>query len=289
MIPDPLREHIETKLGQRITGVQAASGGSINRAARVELEQQGPCFLKWNTDFDPGMFEVEVKGLQLLRSATTGLQIPEPIDHGTLPQSGTGYLLMEGLYKVPSTSEAESFFGRGLAALHRNTAALHGLDHDNYIGRLPQRNERHESWSAFFVEQRMKPMVRMAIDRGRFSSSIINHFQAFYRKLPGLMPEEPASLLHGDLWGGNHMATGERRMAIYDPAVYYGSREIEIAFTHLFGGFPGAFYRAYEESWAMEPGFKERVPLYNLYPLLTHTNMFGGSYARQVESIISRF
>lgn len=289
MIPDPLRKHIESKLEQRITGVQSASGGSINRAARVELEKQGPCFLKWNADFDPEMFEAEVKGLELLRSATTLLQVPEPIDQGTEPQNGTGYLLMERLPEAGTSDNAESFFGRELAELHRNTADQYGLDHDNYIGRLPQSNNLHDSWSNFFVEERMEPMVRMAIDRGRFSSSIRKHFDSFYRQVPDLLPEEPASLLHGDLWGGNHMATGDGRMAVYDPAVYYGSREIEIAFTHLFGGFTGAFYRSYEEICPMQPGFKKRISLYNLYPLLTHTNMFGGSYARQVESIISRF
>lgn len=288
MIPDALKAHIGEKLGQPVRSGRRASGGSINQAAVIELGQTGLCFLKWNISADPDMFVKEVKGLQLLNDAGTDLVIPEVIDQDTI-DGNLGYLLMEYVEEgQPCTASAQDF-GRKLAALHKARQDRFGLDHDNYIGKLPQSNARHESWIGFFIEERIEPQLEMAIHSGKLSPGITSSFKRMYKKLPGIFPHEPPSLLHGDLWGGNYFFDKKGKATIYDPAVYYGHREIELAFTHLFGGFSPGFYQAYNEAWPLAPGFNNRKDIYNLYPLLVHTNLFGGSYARQVESIVRQF
>jgi fructosamine-3-kinase len=166
---------------------------------------------------------------------------------------------------------------------------LYGLNHNNFIGKLPQSNCQHKNWVDFFIEERIQPQLKMATNAGKLGMATIKRFEAMYKQLPQLFPDEPPSLLHGDLWGGNYFFDQSGEATIYDPAVYYGNREIELAFTHLFGGFPSAFYRAYEETYPLQSGFSERKDVYNLYPLLVHTNLFGGSYARRVQRIVNQF
>lgn len=287
-LPDSIRRHIEKNNDCRITNVTRVSGGSINQAAKVTLDPPGTCFLKWNTATDPDMFEKETRGLRLLREAGTGLRIPDVLSFGAL-DSQTGYLLMEFVEVGGSRGGSAESFGRKLASLHQNRAGQFGLDHDNYIGRLPQSNTLHDDWVTFLAEERFDPQVSMAVDDGKLPAGISKKFEALYHRLPELLPEEPPALLHGDLWGGNFFYTADGNAAVYDPAVYYGHREIELAFTKLFGGFSESFYRAYREAYPLEPDFKSRVDLYNLYPLLVHTNLFGGHYGSQVESIVRRF
>jgi len=289
MIPEKLKKHLEQQVGHTVKNPQNVTGGSINQAAKVEVESIGTCFLKWNSRYDADMFAKEVHGLNLLQSAGTELDIPEVIEQGVEPETGTGYLLMEYIAEGRPQNGSARHFGQQLARLHQVTHDQFGLDYDNYIGRLPQPNTPHDDWIGFFINERMEYQLNMALDAGRFSKNIIQHFQNMYKKLPEIMPDEPASLLHGDLWGGNYMFDKKGKACIYDPAVYYGNREIELAFTHLFGGFSDDFYAAYNETWSLQKGFHKRIDIYNLYPLLVHTNMFGGSYARQVESIIRKF
>jgi len=289
MPADALKQHIESRLGESVLSTRSASGGSINRAAVVELEQKGECFLKWNSSADPEMFVKEVRGLEVLTAAGTDLIIPEVLDQGVV--GGTGYLLLEYIEEGSPGPASAVAFGRSLARLHENRSdnGRFGLDHDNYIGRLPQSNSWNDSWVDFFIGERMEPQLEMALDSGRLSGGITRSFKKMYRKLPEIFPDEPPALLHGDLWGGNYFFDAEGRAAVYDPAVYYGHREIEIAFTHLFGGFSSDFYRAYNEVWPLESGFSKRKDIYNLYPLLVHTNLFGGHYGSRVESIVRRF
>lgn len=288
MITDNLRSEIETRLGHVIRSVQRVSGGSINEAAKLEIEEIGTCFLKWNRSAEPDMFVKEVSGLTLLANADTGLRIPEVILQGSTGNH-TGFLILEFIESGRPGRQSAQQFGEQLAALHTNRNSRFGLDENNYIGRLPQSNNKHASWVDFFIEERIEPQLKMALDAGKFQSSISQTFEAMYQKLPGIFPEEQPSLLHGDLWGGNYFYDSNGQAVIYDPAVYYGNREIEMAFTHLFGGFSSSFYEAYNRSLAMAPGFSDRIDIYNLYPLLVHTNLFGGSYARQVESIVKQF
>jgi len=288
MLPDSLRSEIADKLDYKISSVSRVSGGSINEAAKLDIEEVGPAFLKWNRTADPDMFEKEVSGLNLLRDAETGLRVPEVLLQGTVNGS-TGYLLLEYIEDGRPGNRSAQDFGEQLASLHDHRGESFGLDEDNYIGRLPQSNNRHSDWINFFIDERMEPQLQMAMKSGKFGSAITGAFNNMYRKLDEIFPKDRPSLLHGDLWGGNFFYDTEGTAVIYDPAVYYGHREIELAFTHLFGGFPSAFYEAYDKALPLEPGFKQRKDIYNLYPLLVHTNLFGGSYARQVEGIVTQF
>ena len=288
MLPKGLQSHIEQQIGCKVVSAQIVSGGSINQAARVEISDIGTCFLKWNTSADPDMFEKEALGLNLLADAETKLIIPKVIAKGKTSQN-TGYLLLEFLEEQKTSSEAAHSFGQNLASLHSHTTEMFGLEHDNFIGKLHQSNTQHANWVDFFIEERIEPQLKMAVNSGHFSSKEQESFKNLYNRLSEMFPEEEPGLLHGDLWGGNYFYTGEGKAAIFDPAVYYGNREIELAFTHLFGGFSSGFYEAYDESFPLEPGFNQRKNIYNLYPLLVHTNLFGSSYSSQVKSIISRF
>lgn len=288
MISDAVRRHVQQKLGSGIEDIRSVSGGSINRATKIKLSDGTSCFLKWNASADPDMFVKEEKGLNLLASADTPLRIPEVFGTGKT-EGGTGFFIQEFVPEGKPHPGSSENFGRALATLHQHREQQYGLDHDNYIGRLPQSNRRHDHWIDFFIEERMEPQLRMATDARKLGSGTVTHFESMYQQLPDIFPDEPPGLLHGDLWGGNYFYDRKGRATIYDPAVYYGHREIELAFTHLFGGFSNAFYKAYEETYSLEPGFPGRKDVYNLYPLLVHTNLFGGSYARRVEGIVKRF
>lgn len=288
MLSDSLRSLIEKELSGKIVSLRSVSGGSINQAARLEVSDTGSCFLKWNQTADPEMFRKEVHGLKLLAEAKSGLRIPEVILQGTTKEK-TGFLLLEHIAEGSSHANSAKDFGERLAKLHGVHNERFGLDEDNFIGRLPQSNSWHDSWAEFFIQERISPQLQMALDSGELGQNTAKAFDRLFKNLPDIFPREKPSLLHGDLWGGNYFYDQKGDAVIYDPAVYYGHREIELAFTHLFGGFSSAFYAAYENKHALEPGFEKRKDIYNLYPLLVHTNLFGGSYARQVEGIVRRF
>lgn len=288
MIPDSVQQQIQQLTDRKVTSVRRVSGGSINQAAKVTLADGDTCFLKWNTSADPHMFTVEETGLALLQSTDTDLRIPSVLVTGTT-NDNIGFLLQEFVKEGKAKPNSASAFGRNLAQLHKKHHDKYGLDHDNYIGRLPQSNTWYDSWVQFFIQERMGPQLKMATDSGKLGTNTVAQFESLYKKLPDIFPDEPPSLLHGDLWGGNYFFDEGGRATIYDPAVYYGHREIELAFTHLFGGFPSNFYSSYEEEYPLQSGFTQRKDIYNLYPLLVHTNLFGGSYARQVKSIVRPF
>ena len=288
MIPPSLKKALQESLNSDIKSITGISGGSINRAARLELASGKLCFVKWNETADPDMFVKEQKGLEALTAAGTMLCIPEVYTTGRTTED-TGFLVQEFIDEGRPKKDSARNFGRELARLHQNNAKQFGFVHDNYIGRLPQSNQAHANWTDFFIEERLAPQLQMAVDAGKLGSQTNHHFEQLYEQLPDLLPKEPPALLHGDLWGGNYFYDGSGQATVYDPAVYYGHREIELAFTHLFGGFEANFYHSYENITPLEPGFSDRKDIYNLYPLLVHTNLFGGSYARQVRSIVKRF
>lgn len=232
------------------------------------------------------MFSAEAKGLALLKSAAA-LRTPEVILLGVA--GAHQFLLME--YVEPG-ERCETYwddFAIGLAKLHQQSADLFGLDHNNYIGSLPQRNDLSNSWVQFFIEQRLKRQLQTGIDGGRIDRVLVGKFESLFEKLPSLLPEEPPSLLHGDLWGGNVMTSPAGDPVLIDPAVYYGHREVDLAMTQLFGGFDSDFLMRYSEALPLMPGYKERLRLYNLYPLLVHVNLFGGGYKAQLEQVLKDF
>ena len=287
-LPEVVQKAIESGFGS-VESVSSSGGGSINSAARVRLANGDTLFVKWNTAELYDMFVVEERGLNLLRQADSGLQIPEPLAHDKSESGRISYLIMEYLPGGGENTETDRKLGEGLARLHHSESDQYGLDHDNYIGRLPQYNLPHSKWVDFFINQRLQPQIKMAMDSGLLGAADQKQFDSLFLKLSDLLADEPPSLLHGDLWGGNQFPTDNGQPAIFDPAVYYGNRETELAFTYLFGGFGAGFYQAYESSWPLQPGFSDRKDIYNLYPLLVHVNLFGSVYAGQVKRILSRF
>ncbi|XOV93285.1 MAG: fructosamine kinase family protein [Bacteroidota bacterium] len=274
-------------LGRSVTvrSSRFVSGGCINNTLKLETDE-GPFFLKWNNDSDNDMFEKEAMGLKLLRDQKV-LNLPEVL--GTGSADGKNYLLLSYIQKSPPSGNFWKSFGQSLAALHRVSAPKYGLSHNNYIGRLPQNNEEMQNWIDFFIEKRLEVQLGLAIYNGFVDQEFAKRFRMIYAQLPGLIPSESAALLHGDLWSGNFMSGTQGLPFVYDPAVYFGHREIELAFTRLFGGFERLFYESYHESFPLEPGFEERLDIYNLYPLLVHVNLFGTSYLSGINQTLRRF
>ncbi|TVQ71341.1 MAG: ketosamine-3-kinase [Balneolaceae bacterium] len=280
------------RTGQEVTGDTPVGGGCINDTIQVSLQDGSRYFVKQNKISLRDMFEKEATGLQLLADATgeTGeIRIPEVTGLTEDHESGQAFLILSFVDEGRRSGDFDRRFGSALAVLHRHTTRQYGLDHDNYIGSLPQKNDRRETWNSFFMECRLEPQFAMAREQGFFNGTARQSLERLGKNLPELLPEEPPSLLHGDLWGGNYLCDNENRPVLIDPAVYYGHREAELAFTTLFGGFGREFYSGYEESWPLQPGFAERRDIYNLYPLLVHVNLFGGMYVSQTESILRRY
>lgn len=285
-VPESILHECEALLGGPIRQVSRVSGGDINQARLLE-SSRGKYFLKMNTSARAGeMFSAEKKGLALLRQHGP-LRIPETIARGETPDGA--FLL---LAYVETGRRPEGFweeFGRGLAALHRTTQAVFGLDHDNFIGSLPQRNGEHAGWPAFYREERLQPQLDLALSARRLEASDARNFEKLYRRLPELCPEEPPALTHGDLWSGNFLADETGAPVLIDPAVSYAHRETDLAMSRLFGGFQRAFYRSYEESYPLAPGFEQRLAVYQLYYLMVHVNLFGGGYTDSVRNVLRQF
>lgn len=263
-----------------------SSGGCINHGGKLETSA-GNFFLKWNDALKfPGMFKAEAKGLEALRKPLA-IQIPEVRGHGV--EGYYQFLLLDFIESKRSCKSYWEDLGHGLAALHKNTSAAFGLDHSNYIGSLQQFNTHKTSWVNFFIEQRLQIQLQYAIDSGVMDNSLIKEFENLYKELPALLPEESPSLLHGDLWSGNIITDENGKPCLIDPAVYYGHREMDLAMTRLFGQFEKEFYESYTNAFPLIAGHKERVDIYNLYPLMVHVNLFGGSYRRQVELILQQY
>lgn len=287
-IQNKLKNIPEIKYGatQHIDSVFNISGGSINDAYKIQ-SASGSFFLKINEAAKyPGMFETEAKGLSILEE-TSCIGIPCVIATGQ--EQEEQFILMEFIHSGKPRTDFHFEFGKSLAKLHKNSSTHFGLDHDNFIGSLPQRNKQHTNWTDFFINERIEPMVKMAIDSGAASKHLAPKTEKLFGKLPEIFPVEAPALLHGDLWSGNYMCGLENKSWIFDPAVYYGHREMDIAMTRLFGGFSDDFYNGYVDEFPLEKGWEQRVDIFNLYPLLVHVNLFGGHYVFDVERILERF
>lgn len=249
--------------------------------------------LKWNAAALHSMFEVEQRGMELLRRHSGELMVPEVQATGVDEAADLSWILMPFIPTGYGGPKAQESFGRGLAGLHRageeNAELRFGLNHNNYIGRLPQDNARMPDWPEFFIQRRIRPQLKAAVEAGLMPRSSFTELDAITLKVADIFPDEPPALLHGDLWGGNYLYTTDDTAALIDPAVYYGHREMELAFTMMFGRFAGRFYEAYEEAWPLAPGFADRKDLCNLYPVLVHVNLFGHGYTGQAKSIMRKY
>lgn len=288
-LPAVLSEAIANEMGVPMTETSSVGGGDISRAARARLADERQVLVKWHPSAPSGLFTAERRGLELLHSAQA-LRIPQVLAQSEAKDDCPGFIVIEWLGQGSSTSAVTTALGHGLAELHRVTGDTFGLDHDNFIGANPQPNQPTEDWVTFFCEQRLGFQGELAGQNGYLSSQRDRQLDRLMARLGDWLPADPpASLLHGDLWGGNWLVTAAGEPALIDPAVYYGHREAELAFTELFGGFPEAFYAAYNEAWPLDPDYKERKELYNLYHLLNHLNLFGEGYGGSVDAVLRRY
>ena len=256
-------------------------GGDISAAWCVQ-GNAGPWFLKTSAAANEDMFAAEKAGLDELRAAEA-VRVPEVLAHGTT--IGDSYLILEWLDLASPNTESESDLGARLALQHRVTADTHGWRRDNTIGLTPQHNPQTSSWAEFFVQHRLVFQLDLAIDRGFSELEPLRAaaIDGARQRLDDHRP--PASLLHGDLWGGNHASVNGSGV-IFDPAVYFGDRETDLAMTRLFGGFSAPFYDAYEETWPLPADSESRLGLYQLYHVLNHVNLFGRSYLGRALSML---
>jgi protein-ribulosamine 3-kinase len=258
------------------------SGGCINNGLILTTDSGKSFFLKINQHTPEDMFACEVEGLQALQ-VDEGPTVPKPYFHDS------DFLLMEDLAPAARRSDYWSEFGYRMAALHQHTSHRFGFAHNNYIGSTSQPNPWTEDGYEFFGQHRLLYMARLAAKRGLLSKNDLKQVERLVNQLPDTVPQQPASLSHGDLWSGNALSNSGGGPAIIDPAAHYGWAEAELAMTTLFGSFPSAFYHAYEEERPLEPGYMSRFPIYNLYHLLNHLNIFGRGYLGQVQAILKRY
>lgn len=288
MFPSTLHQYLERALELKISAVQPIAGGDIHRAYRLTGADGRHWFVKTNRDKQaPIMFRTESQGLALL-GASQAIRTPKVFGHGCT-EDGHAYLLLE--YIAPGYRNRLFWerFGQALANLHGNTSALFGFAHDNFIGRLPQSNSRQETWPEFYAEERLWPQMLMARELGYFNAAAEQQLDRLCNQLSWHCPEEPPALCHGDLWSGNFLCDAAGFPVLIDPAACFVHREMDLAMSRLFGGFDPAFYAAYEAAWPLEPGFEQRVEIYQLYYLLVHVNLFGGGYVDSVQRILERF
>lgn len=292
-----IQELIATEIGRAsgrpfdVRSAREAGGGCISRALVLESDDS-KWFVKLNGADALDMFQAESDGLAAL-AGTDAFRVPRPLCAGVAGEQA--YLVLEHLDLRPvgersddrSKSKQDAIaFGHALAALHRKSGLRYGWKRDNFIGATPQVNAENDSWPRFFAAARLLPQVERATAHGH---GLRAKGELLSEKLPALFLDQrpQPSLLHGDLWHGNAaMCAGTP--AVFDPAVYYGDRETDLAMTELFGGFPEAFYAAYREAWPLAEGHETRKTLYNLYHVLNHLNLFGAGYLRQAERMIDR-
>lgn len=261
----------------------SVGGGCINAAWRVSSGAQS-YFVKLNEPDRAPMFAAEFAGLEELRAARH-VRVPAPVCHGATAHAS--FLVLEYLELGRGGDAGYAAFGRQLAALHRTVRPEFGWQRDNTIGSTPQPNRRGKDWVRFWREQRLGYQLELAAANGH-RGRLQQRGERLLAALPGLLAGHApaASLLHGDLWSGNVAQLRDDTPVMFDPAVYYGDREADVAMTELFGGFPAAFYHAYREVWPLDGGYQLRKVLYNLYHVLNHLNLFGGGYRAQAEDMI---
>ena len=264
-----------------IVSHRPVSGGCINQGYAVS-DGKRAYFVKLNEAAKVEMFVAEALGLQEMAQTNT-IRVPNPICWGIAERST--YIVLEWLNLGVAKVNSWQKMGRNLASMHRATSSSgFGWKQNNTIGSTPQINNWTTNWVEFYATHRLGYQFQLANRKG-------GHFpqqEELLAALPQLCHQVQPSLVHGDLWGGNAACTEGGEPVIFDPATYYGDREVDIAMTELFGGFPAAFYQAYSDAFPLESGYEQRKTLYNLYHILNHFNLFGGGYASQANRMISQ-
>lgn len=285
IVATQLAEHLRTVVEYR--SHKSIPGGDINQTFILETSTSEQFFVKINRAELLDMFLAEFAALDEIKNSNT-LLTPSPILAGRA--GNNAFLAMEFIEMGGGSSAAsEEELGHNLAQMHKVTQPKFGWDRDNTIGSTKQINQQESSWGVFWREHRIAPQLQWATQKGA-ATSMTQKGGRLLLQIEQILENHniSPSLLHGDLWGGNWSTTNSGEPIIYDPALYYGDREADLAMTELFGGFSNRFYEAYNESWPLDPGYSSRKDLYNLYHILNHFNLFGGGYGRQAEGLIER-
>jgi len=275
-------QKIALKNNLKLREVTALQGGSINEVFLLKCDTANFVLKLNDTNRFPNMFEKEAKGLLLLKSSNS-FKIPEILSYGN--EENSSYLIMEYITEGSPTSDFWECFAQNLAKLHKKTNTHFGLDHENYIGSLPQLNNFETTASEFYISQRLEPQFKMASDTG-FHFPEINRF---YKNISEEIPNEGPSLIHGDLWSGNYLVSEKKEPVLIDPAVAYAPREMDLGMMHLFGGFPQDVYSMYNKHFPLIEDWQARISLWQLYYLLVHLNLFGSGYFSQVNTIFKQY
>ena len=279
-----ISRHISQVTGVPFENVRQRSvgGGCIN-TTYVLSDDRRQFFVKTNQAALLDMFEAEFAGLNEITQSNT-IKAPHPVCFGE--DGSQAYLVMEYLPTGGGDSQSALKLGQNLAAMHRVTQKDYGWFRDNTIGSTPQINQPSDDWVSFWRDRRLAFQLELAAKKG-YRGRLQQKGELLLTKLESFFSQPPrASLLHGDLWSGNYAVTQSGEPVIFDPAVYYGDRETDLAMTELFGGFPASFYAAYNEVYSLDEGYAVRKTLYNLYHIINHLNLFGGGYGSQAERMI---
>ena len=276
---------VGASLGAAPMELRAIAGGDVNQAFRVDLADGRRVFVKHRADAPAGVFGAEAQGLDWLRIAG-GPRVPEVV---AVRDETPRFLALEWIERGSPAADHDDALGRALAALHAAGPATFGLEHDNFIATLPQPNAPAATWPEFYATRRLEPLVRHCADAGRLRPATVARVARLTDRLADLCgPAEPPARLHGDLWCGNAIVDALGAPVLIDPAVYGGHREVDLAMMRLFGGFSPRVFDAYEEAFPLAPGHEARVGLWQLWPLLVHVALFGGSYAGSLERALGR-
>jgi fructosamine-3-kinase len=280
--------HLSEQSGTEVQlhSIRQVGGGCINACYAMDTSA-GKFFVKKNSVAAfPDMFVSEAKGIRLINSVVPGI-MPEVI--AEFQVSGDQFLVLAYIEQAAPAGDFWRDFAFRLAQLHRHSSDGFGLAFDNYMGSLPQQNTKEENWIDFFINRRIEPQLRLAVNTGQLSQEASDHFAQLAKQLDRIFPVEAPALVHGDLWSGNFITGPDGLVRMVDPAPAFCHRETDIAMTRLFGGFDMAFYMHYNEFFPLEKGFEERLDIWQLYPLLVHVNLFGGAYPEQVKAILKRY
>lgn len=283
--PRGLAAAIRTALGRGVTSMERCPGGDICDAWRVGVDGGLTVFAKTHAHAPRSFFETEARWLVWLREAQT-VDVPAVLAVLDRPVPA---LVLEWIEPSAPTPDTDERLGYGLAALHRSGADGWGAPVDGHLGPLKLPNAATASWAEMWGERRLRPLVRLVVERGTLATDTIGRVDALAARLPDLVaPDEPPSRLHGDLWAGNVVVGNGGRPWLVDPFSFGGHREVDVAMMRLFGGFSARVFAAYDEAWPLPAGHQERVDLYQLFPLLVHCFLFGEAYAAQTLAALDR-
>ena len=286
-LPPDVRASVNDALAARglgaVASVDAVGGGCIGNTTRVRTSTGEQLFLKWSRELPHRIFAEEARALAAMADARA-VRVPAIVALHDAAGDPVRWLLLEWLEPGRASARSRELLGAALAALHRVRAAAPGWPSDNFIGSLPQQNGELGEWPAFWRDRRLEPQLRRAYDARLLDDADAARFDRLHAALDDVLDPartEGMSLLHGDLWNGNVLPLADGGAALVDPAAYHGHREVDLAMAELFGGFGRRFFEAYHASWPLEPGYEQRRPVYQLYYLLVHVNLFGQSYRAQ--------